>query len=508
MAENRRFLGDLDAANDQHFENHFVESVYLRRILTNNSDVIYGSKGVGKTALRRALTEINSDHFFATKTIDLDQISFRMVHAQLSKITETTQTEIPRFAQNIWRNILTIYCLESVAEALPHDSGLRKKINQLLHKEGFAQADSNSRLLNLIEKIMDRLASLGTESDLDTPLGLPRRHYDMISKFPSIAEVADLLIECSQGIKNSDKYVLICLDGLDSIQDHTREARKGIFFAGLIDAIHKSSKDNLLSHSFCFKAFLPQELASDARSIIWDADKFIQNTHYLRWSNEDFQNLLIKRLQIHSKVKGNNFSIIWNEFMPDKIRNDIHRKDENTYNYILRHTLFRPRQILTHLQNILDKWDEISNSFKVDPSFIPGVVANTNHELAGLVVNQLELQHPGLSSFMQSWNGLPNTMKVNDFQQRIKKYLLNAYSEELHTVFDDMYNYGIFGIASKTGLTKGSEQTEFQFGFVRDKHRNNLHASVDSDSILAISPMFHEYCGCVPSEYGIVVPAI
>src|SRR5690348_15062457 len=99
----RRFFGELDAAMDEHFKEHFIESLHLERLLSNESDIIYGSKGVGKTALRRALTEIHEPSYFSTKTIDLDQISFSQLHACLCKLKDTTQTEVPTLASNTWR---------------------------------------------------------------------------------------------------------------------------------------------------------------------------------------------------------------------------------------------------------------------------------------------------------------------------------------------------------------------------------------------------------------------
>jgi replication-associated recombination protein RarA len=72
-------LSSLSAEEDKEFHFHFVETKYLKRLVSYESDIIYGTKGVGKTALRRALAELNGDFFFSTITIDLDSISFEAV---------------------------------------------------------------------------------------------------------------------------------------------------------------------------------------------------------------------------------------------------------------------------------------------------------------------------------------------------------------------------------------------------------------------------------------------
>lgn len=500
----KRFLGDLNAATDRDFGNHFFESPDLKRILTTDSDIIYGSKGVGKTALRRALAELKSSYYFTTKNIDLDHISFRAVHVALAKLKDTTQTEIDTLARNTWRNVLAMYCLEAVAETLPDSNRLKKRIEDLLRQEGFEGRDSNSNLMGQIERFLIMIARAGVEDEAPTPLGLSKKQRNIVNTFPSNPEVETVLRECSTLIEQSGKYVLLCLDGFDSIVDHTSESRRAIF-AGLIDAIHRSSSDPLLTKGFCFKAFLPQELTEEAQSVVWDADKFILHTHYLRWKEADFQSFLKKRLMTYSKSRSSNFLDVWHEFMPDKVRNDSHGTEETSFSYILRHTLYRPRQLLTHLQMIFDKWDEGSVSFRVDPSFIPSVVAATNYDLAKYVASQLEIRHPGLTSFLQSWNGMPITVTVGDFQERLLKILRYLQPTEVNSVLDDLFNFGIFGIATQQA-TQGSQQTTFRFGFVGDRLARNINTAVDQNTLLAFSPMFREFCGCTPSEFGIVVP--
>jgi hypothetical protein len=214
----------------------------------------------------------------------------------------------------------------------------------------------------------------------------------------------------------------------------------------------------------------------------------------------------MKRLLPYSRKTSNNFSDIWHECMPSKVRNDSHSTDEASFSYILRHTLYRPRQLLSHVQTILSKWDEHSDSFRVDPSFIPPVVASTNYALAESVVAQLEIKHPGLGSFLQSWSGTPITVSLADFQDRIKRVLGYLSPEDVNNAFDDLFNFGIFGYASNEQPVKGAQQTHFKFGFVGDLFQRNVNTSWEENKLLALSPMFREYCRCTPSEYGIVVP--
>jgi len=494
-----RFLGKLDAAADDNFKDHFVESLDLRRLLTNDSDIIYGSKGVGKTALRRALTELKEDHFFATKTVNLDDISFAQAHTALEKLRDTTSTEVPTLARNIWRNLLAMYCLEAVAEHVTDDD-LRNAIMATLASEGFASVESNKRFIGQIERLLVRIAEAGLD-DQPAPLGLNTKQLTLVNTFPSNPDVEALLRKCTE----LPGVVLICVDGFDSIVDHTRESRKAIF-AGLIDAIQKSSNDLRFKRRFCFKAFLPQELTDDAHASLWDSDKYLFNTHYVRWGESDFQSLIRRRLIPYSRTKSGQFADIWNEHMPEKVRNDAHKLEEQTFSYILRHTLYRPRQILTHLQRILDKWDEVSEAVRVDPTFIPQVVAATNYDLARSVVGQLEIKYPLLGVFMQSFNGLDSTIMVSDFLERLRRLFSLTTPADTSKLFDDLFNCGVFGVAPRESVNKGRQKSDFKFAFVGDRLLRSVHATVEHDDFAALSPMFHEYCGCAASAYGAVIP--
>lgn len=501
----RRFLGDLDAATDTRFREHFVESVDLQRILNNESDIIFGSKGVGKTALRRALTELHQSSYYATKSIDLDQISFSQVHVALSKVKDTTQADIAKVASNTWRNVLALYCLEAVAETLAHSNPLRRGIDKLIEEEGINGASSNYRLISQIERFLLKIAEIGLDDEASAPLGLSKNQLAIVHDFPSNSDLTPLLEQSVDLVQRSNKKVMICIDGFDSIIDHTPESRRAIF-SGLVDAIHKCSRDAVLSNAFCFKVFLPRELTDNVHTVVWDSDKYILNQRYLKWSMKDFQRFLFKRLRPYARTKSSHFEDIWSEFLPDIVRNTIHNLDEPTFNYVLRHTLYRPRQVLTHFQRIFDSWDEKSSSLKVDPTFIPKIVASTNIDLARSITSQLEIEYPGIGNFMQSWNGMNNTMTVGVFLERMKRFFASQSMPDVYSLFDDLFNFGIFGVAQRRRIAKNAQSTRFRFSYVDDSFPTPIHTAIEEHDLIALSPMFHEFAGCIASEVGAVIP--
>jgi hypothetical protein len=506
MTETRRSLGDLDAATDPSFRDHFVESLDLLRINTRSSDIIYGMKGVGKTALRRALTDLHADRYFHTRTVDLDQINFPHVYSALLEINRSSRADVTALARKAWLNVLSVYCLETVADALSENDELKTRIKEFLAGKGFPETESpHNLLIRVISGLLTWVAGIGVDKEEHLKGAGDSQPLTLMNDLSLNSSLRALLLESCALIERSGKGVLICLDGFDSIVEHNADSRKAIF-AGLIDAVYRCTKDPAFSKGFGFKAFLPQELTEEARNTVWDSEKYIFNTHSLKWSEKNFQDLIAKRLRPYAKTKSTAFGDIWRDFMPERLTNPSHKTDESTFSYVLRHTLYRPRHLLIQLQFLLDRWDESHSSFRIDPSFIPAVVAQTNQKLAERVVSQLALAHPTLPSFLRSWTRSSNTILLSDFLSRIGRYFNCPGPQEAGEVFDSLFNFGIFGLARASEIKKGQKNSSFQFGFVGDRIAGNLSTMFMPNDVVALSPMLSEYCGCTISEYGAVIP--
>ncbi len=507
MTNSKRFLGNPDAERDEEFNAHFVPLETLSRIRGDSSEVILGAKGSGKSALRRALTEIYDGDYMTTDTVNLNSISFSQVHKALSDLRDTSNVEMARLATNVWRNVLAIYCLDALQRVLPSRDALGIEIREWLEAEGIVELDesANARLLGFVERIFALVREMAVD-DIEPFLGLTPDQTSLLDRFPYDDLMKTLLVRATGAIQKTYKKVLICVDGFDSIVDHTEESRSAIF-AGLIDAIQKHDKDPLISDSFCFKAFLPTELTDTAIAKLWDADKFLSHTHRIHWSLTEIQEFVRTRLEKFSRRKNSkDFSVVWNDLMPATVENTRYGVTEPTFDYIVRHTFFRPRQVLFHLQRIFDEWDRKSDAFKVDKSFVPSVVAASNLKLAETMVAQLNIKHIGIDAFLRSWAGSSNTTTAETIRKRIAKFLGVDDFDEQNQLLNEFYDAGIFGIAIHGKTKKVADIRGFRFSFVEDLNAGNVHTSLKNKSVLALNPMLNEYCECRPSKVGPVIP--
>jgi hypothetical protein len=501
-----RDLGSISAEFDERFQRHFVATPEFANLLSDHCMIVAGAKGSGKTAIMRALTDIDfyRKKYAAVYPVKLDGLKFAQLYAAIKRLNDASDHGIIAITRTAWQNVIAVYVLEAALQYKLVGGRDRGEIRKYLTQSGYHNSATSDRLLGHLERVWQLLAKLSREkedAEVEPLIGLRARQQKVIGAFPSDRRLDDYLTATLQAIRSSGKRLLVCLDGLDSVVEYSVESRD-LIFAGLIDAIHKCATDSRLQGTLIVKALIPKELAQGARARLRDLDKIDQIMESIHWDTHNLGEFIRKRLEEHLRTKGRSFEEVWHEFFPDRVRNDIHSLEEDTYEYLLRHTLFRPRQLLLHVQNILNAWDRraVRAPFKVDPKFIPRVVAQTNNELAEYVVNELSLDFPTLSHFLKSFRGLPSVMGWSEFSLRMERFL-GVPNERVADVFTDLYNYGIFGVALAQG-----KPGQFAFGFMTRRVERNVASGMKDNALVAIAPMFVEYCNCKPSPVGIVAP--
>jgi hypothetical protein len=496
-----RYLGDPDAKTDDHFRDHFVNSEEAKAQLNSDFRITFGTKGSGKTALRRALTDIHADRYAATYVIDLDDLEFGQLYGQIQHLRGTSGTHEAQLATTIWRNVIATYCIESALQVDSMSSDIKERISAFLDGKGYMEAPTaNFRLLHHIDIIFQLVAELGNAASSRSfagPSGLTPSQLSALIRFPTFVELPLLIKEVSTIISGGGKKVCVCIDGLDSIVAQPNQLRTYLF-AGLINAAYKLFMDSDLSQGFALKLFLPEEFASEARRMIWDQDKIHRFSELLCWTPKEFKALIYKRLFPLSKSKSNDFFNIWHEHFPDRVHNDPHKIEEPSLDYFLRHTLYRPRQVLFHLQEVFEKWEAQNSAWRVDKTFIPKIVARTNWVLSQQVIDSLQHTCPYLESLMKSFGGYECIMTTKCVTDRIRKFTPYHHTTDVKHCLHELIAWGFFGVGDAQSIDHG-----FLFSY-SDPHAVN-HFPHD-DVLLAISPMFTEFCGTKPSSHGPVIP--
>lgn len=503
----RRDLGSVSAETDVHFLRNFVESREFSRLLQDECSIVIGAKGSGKTAVMRALADVYPSRYAHVKDVKLDGLKFDPLFGALQELDRASGQGLVAIARAAWQNIIAINVLEGMLETKLADAGLRREIRRYLVKSDQLGTSSTDKFSTYVERLWQKVVIWSGEKKVGQApplMGLTPRQQSAISSFPADSRLEDLLRRVFEAVDSTGKKFLLCFDGLDSVVEHTIESRDYLF-AGLIDAVYKSATHPLLSRSLSLKMLIPKELAHGARRRLRDLDKEEQYFEAIHWNDQNLADFLRKRMDRYVKVKGRPFDEVWREYFPEKVRNDAHGIDEETFHYLLRHTLFRPRQLLLQVQSILNKWDSRPNvvAFRIDPTFIPRVVSETNYRLSEYVVNELVLDFPNLESFLKSFRGIPCVTQWSVVCERLKSYL-GVPKEKVNESFTELYNYGIFGVMASSN--EAGKASTFRFGFMSQNVERHIAATLIDDSQIALAPMFAEYCGCRSSPVGVVSP--
>jgi hypothetical protein len=207
---------------------------------------------------------------------------------------------------------------------------------------------------------------------------------------------------------------------------------------------------------------------------------------------------ILRRIELSSKRLG---EAAWLELFPASVRNPVHNVDEDTFDYLLRHTLYRPRHLLTHVIELIEAWTSVG---RIDPTFIPGVVRLTNEKLATLFVSQVRNRFPNIEAFLKSFRGQACSMDPKLMVEKIQRFLADDELSRAEQYFADLYNLGIFGVTERGQAGGTSGIRRFRFCFVGARHFVPLHPNDAAE--VAIAPMLKEYCSCAAALGGVIVP--
>lgn len=512
-ARSKRPLGSNSAENDPKFVQHYVDTPAFARLLDDECMIITGAKGSGKTALMRALSDIEAHRmrYAHVQSIKLDGLRFGPLYEAMKKLNSTSNQGLVAIARSTWQNVIAIYILEGLLDTKLLPTRVRTDLRKYLHDTGHLGTPAADKFVGHLERVWQLIAkwSRDNEGALSAPMmGLTTRQQSVIAAFPGDDRLDRLLGDAMRCLRDSKKRFLLCFDGLDSVVEHSIESRDYVF-AGLIDAVFKCKSHPMLADTLAMKVLLPKELAHGATRLLRDLDKIDQFSANIHWTSDALADFMKRRLEEHLKTKQRSFEEVWREYFPERLRNDVHGVEEDTWGYVLRHSLYRPRQVLLHVQEILDEWDSRSPNqpFRVDPTFIPNVVADSNVRLSQHVVNELRLDFPHLDALLRSFRGLPSVMPALEITTRFERYL-GISAERFDEAFVDLYNYGIFGVsASQHPSDPRRPSSAFMFGFMSRDFDRHVLGPMSDRSLIALAPMFAEYCGCRSSTVGVVSPS-
>jgi hypothetical protein len=509
--------GPTDALRrDSQFSDKWVEPNEIKLCLSKDKWLISGEKGTGKSAIRRALVEIYGDQYLVAPVVDFNDISFRVLYDHLVELANTTKLSKTTTLSNCWQYAMIVELIVAAAQKEPaRYQGLLDRL-----PGDKTEVPMNLRLMKLLEDIWNKIdeftGSRGNKSErvpgkanLLASSGLTAGLLQHLSQFPLNREFVELKYKFFRKIEDSGDRVVLILDGFDRLKNDKRDSRSDstkLIFASLVDAIQVIRTEPQLPQSLEIKAFIPHDryLSLPLR----DSDKIDTMHVAIRWTRATLQEFLKRRLDLVPKLQTRaNFQSAWQQVMPDSVVNSRYRLEEDSFDYLARHTMLRPRQLQIHLEQLtVDYRDQ-----NIDPSMVPAAVAASSKSIAKFFIDEFRTDYPNLARFIASMHGRDNVMEYNQFRQLVSNGLHRYHGveedSEVEDTIDELYSMGLFGVL--TFIESGQESSGVYCPPTRESRRHfvdfffkNAHASISGtlqdDSLVALHPVFIEHCNLRP----------
>lgn len=516
--------GPTDAAEpDDRFVDKFVEPRQIRLLLHPRFCIITGEKGSGKTALRQAFLQKYKDKFTGIVDLDFDDLEYSSILCNLNQLAQITNLPRLSLMMNYWQYVLIIQAMKNyVARKAGSMSPGYALIHNYLTKNGLIEASHLRLFLSVISKCWTFIDSYTRPHEYKGAQGLPFlpsnltpeiveqiKHYPMLN--PEFREVAKTF---SGLLATENEAILALLDGFDRFENKAGiQADVNLIFESLVEAAYSISINRFFHKSILVKALIPHDrfLSINLR----DTDKFDAKQRSIKWNPCGLRQFLVKRMQLHPKLGAiQDFDRLWDQVMPSTVENHCYNITENSYDYILRHTMYRPRHLQIHLEKLADlNYDRVITDRAISSS-----LKESCEKIVGFYLKEYYIDHPNLERFLTRFHKRCNIMPFGELEKIVEQSLRDFKAEQwtVPTKLETLYEMGFFGVIQKLKAhqIKGTQDTytpprkagvdPYRVMFYYKSPRSKVVKRLQPDDLIAIHPIFFDYADMTPHENMIV----
>jgi hypothetical protein len=436
---------------DTKFQDKWIEPAEVRNCLEHDCWIVTGEKGSGKSAIQRAMREIHRDEYYATPLVDFDKVTFGLLYENLQNLSRTTQLDSSVTLSNYWQYSIVI---ELIRACVKKDPALYGDLLQEGRASRHGDMPLNKRLMYLFEEswnLVDdftaarRSETSVTQANMVASGGLSSDLLHNLSTFPLGPEYEKVKREFFGRVERNQHRVTLILDGFDTlITQDTKASSIHVIFSSLVDAILSLRKNEHLSSFIGIKALIPHDRFINLS--LRDSDKVGAMHTAIRWNHETLKEFVEKRIAITPKIRSGNFPSLWRQVFPETVPNAFYKLEEDSFQYVLRHTMFRPRQLQIHLAHLAHG----HSSVNIDPSMVPKSISESSLELARYFIDEYRLDHPNLERLILTFERKPNVMEFKIFREMvatgIRRFHPSDDDVDVDERIDVLYAIGLFGV--------------------------------------------------------------
>ncbi len=447
-------FGPVDAAAaDRGFLSKYVEESNFQALLDRQYSIITGEKGSGKTALIKGLTLKHGEKYNAKININFDyEISYAPVSETLTTIAKTTGIESLKLMVGYWYYVLIVEVMNVViGQKKTQFSPVESDIYNFLVENKHIEDDVFSRLLKLSSEIWNLIDSATRPGAQQTtrdafPIAAPSEILSQVLRFPlRSGKFPTLSKHFAEYLKQKKFSVLLTLDGFDLLRRETREdlAKLCLILEGLVAAVYRISTSEQFADTLLIKALLPYDIYLSLE--LRDRDKYESRYRNIQWDYHSLQEFMRARIELSLNIgRTAPFDHLWYEVMPKTVKNTVLPVEEDSFDYLLRHTLYRPRHLQIHLIKIAERY----KGRIITGDMVAEVVRESSRLLVDYFLAERHITHPKLHQFIMHFRGKTNLWDFNSLRRFVAKVLagMNIADVTAEDKIDDLYRIGFVGL--------------------------------------------------------------
>jgi len=352
---------------------------------------------------------------------------------------------------------------------------------------------------------------------------------------------ADVISALSSVILNCKKRVLVTLDDFDTIFDTFRRESKDLeiterakfelnwlrSFLLLVFSIKDSNcKDKQFFSSLDFCITIPKDRYTEIESTERDGYRYNNRTCHILWSGIELCQMLLKRLEKMTGYKSNESAL------PNEQLNEVCEKQFKAlpkdvtfifndkritiplFIYVLRHTFWRPRDILLYYSSLLAAVFAMKGrEVKISDVIIRRIVSEMTYQIIKTeFINEYETTMPNIQQMINSFFGAKQVMAYEELTKYLTaaKFTLSAMPERHLSIVDKiefLYDIGFLGIILPDPQMDSLNMT-CNAAFYFNEGASVLRTAKKqhfSDVKFAIHPIFRENLQLVHSENDLLL---
>lgn len=524
------YLEPIDATRpDNDFIKKFVLHDDMQLLLRDDSYIITGEKGSGKSALCLYMMEKLSSNDTYIAGISFNELRYADITHYISGLARLSGIDALSLTSAFWRCVIVI---SGMRYAFENDNlNLTFKETRLvgfLKNTGHFEKTPLDIFLHLVKSLWKLIETVtdptkkAIETIGDILIDLPpnkrgtvinESQLTYLRKYPySDKSYQDAERDFSTYLSDNNIKLVIYLDGFDKLRSDEQQDTEALnlLFYALVDAVYTLTSEEKWKGRLLIKALIPHDRWLEMKPR--DKDKWRGIHQGIIWRFANLREFIRKRLVLHPNVQPKtDFSDVWSLFFPEKIYNHCYKVNEDAFEYIVRHTQYRPRQLQLHLIKLCKTFKDRQPT----PEEIPNIIALSCKERVADFIEEFRIDHPQLDIFLNKFKDCPNVLSYAEFCSRVVDVLrkMNLNNIDVVRKVEKLYQIGFVGYLRSVEEHEYSiKKLAFYFPPIRvdgKKYKCEFYyedgapedfRNLDKDELVCIHPMFHDYCKLRPNE--------